>query len=284
MGFLKRAIRNAVNKSVSNAVNNAVQKAVEPTATKLANKAAEGIDSATRSVTVQQNQASNEFNSAFSNLERAAKDYATEMGKNLKVCPSCGESTSKDKTFCPSCGTKLPEQTVAEGAVCSSCTKQNTVGTKFCAYCGTKLPAAIMEEQANQQKNDAVMAEWNANLSAYPKWSCGGSEYHIEPYDNGAYVFSARFPTYYAAQNAVNQYNQILLGSGFRQAGQYPTPSHLYKMENGICFHVDTEHCFDGDGDCPSIYFDRSEPTGGFNYKKPETKQKSSWKDLFGLK
>ena len=48
----------------------------------------------------------------------------------------------------------------------------------------------------------------------------------------------------------------------------------------GVVYHVDTEHCFDGDSDCLSIGFDKSEPRGGFNYVKPEPKKKTSFLDL----
>ena len=37
----------------------------------------------------------------------------------------------------------------------------------------------------------------------------------------------------------------------------------------------DTEHCFQGDADSPTIYFDHSQPTGGYDYKKPEPKKQS---------
>ena len=50
---------------------------------------------------------------------------------------------------------------------------------------------------------------------------------------------------------------------------------------DGVCYHVDTEHCFEGDSDCPAIGFDKSEPYGGFNYVKPEPKKKTSFMDLF---
>ena len=77
-------------------------------------------------------------------------------------------------------------------------------------------------------------------------------------------------------------YCQILLQNGFRQAGQYPNKEHLYKMIDGICYHVDTEHCFDGDPDCPNIYFLLGEPTGGFYYVKEEPKKQQL--DLDDLK
>ena len=69
--------------------------------------------------------------------------------------------------------------------------------------------------------------------------------------------------------------------NGFRQAGEYPSVEHLYKRVDGVVYHVDTEHCFEGDSDCPSIGFDKSEPRGGFDYVKPEPKKKTSFLDLF---
>ncbi|MBQ3501512.1 MAG: zinc ribbon domain-containing protein, partial [Oscillospiraceae bacterium] len=217
------------------------------------------------------------------NLERAANDYATQLGKNMKICPGCGETVTADKKFCPHCGTKLPEQTVAEGYVCPGCGKQNSIGTKFCQDCGTKLPAAVAEEQAQLMKDDAVMAEWNEKLAAFPKWIFGGKDYYIEEYDAGTFGFSARFATPVGAQAAVRQYREVLLQNGFRQAGQYPNMEHLYKRTDGIVYHADTEHCFEGDPECPQIYFDRSEPTGGFDYVKPEPKKQLELKDLKGL-
>ena len=88
----------------------------------------------------------------FDDLERLAKNVATEIGKNVKMCPSCGAPASADQKFCPSCGTQLPEETAAAGAVCPSCGTQNTLGTNFCQQCGTKLPIAIQQEQAAQAK------------------------------------------------------------------------------------------------------------------------------------
>ncbi len=248
MGFLERTIRNGIRKGVSDAIGNAVQKAVEPAATELANK---------------------------------AENYATEAAKNIKVCPACGEGATADKNFCPKCGTKLPEQTVAEGAVCPNCGKQNTVGTKFCTDCGTKLLATVQAEQAQTAEDAAVMAEWDEKLPGFPKWNLGGCEFNIEAIDGGYMMFAVRFPgDPNAAYVAVKQYREVLLQNGFRQAGQYPSIEHLYKKENGVCYHVDTEHCFGGDPDCATFDFDHYEPTGGFDYVKPEPKKKTS---IFGL-
>ena len=276
MGFLERAIR----RGVSDAVGKAIGKAIEPTVTDLTNKAANAIDQAAQN-TEQQVARSSGLEGAMANLERSVQSYATEAAKNMKVCPNCNKPTTADKKFCPDCGTQLPEQTVAQGAVCPNCGKQNAIGTKFCQDCGTKLPAAIAEEQAQADRNAAVMTEWDAKLPQYPKWTCGGTKMYIDDYDTH-YIFGAEFNgNETAAQRAVSEYRQVLLANGFRQAGEYPSVEHLYKRVDGVVYHVDTEHCFDGDSDCPSIGFDKSEPRGGFDYVKPEPKKKTSFMDLF---
>ena len=276
MGFLERAIR----RGVSDAVGKAIGKAIEPTVTDLTNKAANAIDQSVQN-TEQQVARSSGLEGAMANLERSVQGYATEAAKNMKVCPNCNKPTTADKKFCPECGTQLPEQTVAQGAVCPSCGKQNAIGTKFCQDCGTKLPAAIAEEQAQADRNAAVMAEWDAKLPQYPKWTCGGTKMYIDDYDTH-YIFGAEFNgNSTAAQRAVSEYRQVLLQNGFRQAGEYPSIEHLYKRVDGVVYHADTEHCFEGDPDCPSIGFDKSEPRGGFDYVKPEPKKKTSFLDLF---
>jgi len=277
MGFLERAIR----RGVSDAVGKAIGKAIEPTVTDLTNKAANAIDQAAQN-TEQQVARSSGLEGAMANLERSVQGYATEAAKNMKVCPNCNKPTKADKKFCPDCGTKLPEQTVAQGAVCPSCGKQNAIGTKFCQDCGTKLPAAIAEEQAQADRNAAVMAEWDEKLPQYPKWSCGGQLLNIECYDENAYGISVEFKNNpQAAQRAVEQYRQILLANGFRQAGQYPSIEQLFKRIDGVVYNVDTEHCFDGDADTACIGFCIREPYGGFDYVKPEPKKKTSFMDLF---
>lgn len=274
MGFLERAIR----RGVSDAVGKAIGKAIEPTVTDLTNKAANAIDQSVQN-TEQQVARSSGLEGAMANLERSVQGYATEAAKNMKVCPNCNKPTTADKKFCPDCGTQLPEQTVAQGAVCPSCGKQNAIGTKFCQDCGTKLPAAIAEEQAQADRDAAVMAQWDAKLPQYPKWTCGGTKMYIDDYDTH-YIFGAEFGgNATAAGRAVSEYRQVLLQNGFRQAGEYPSVEHLYKRVDGVVYHVDTEHCFEGDPDCPSIGFDKSEPRGGFDYVKPEPKKKNK---LFG--
>ena len=277
MGFLERAIR----RGVSDAVGKAIGKAIEPTVTDLTNKAANAIDQSVQN-TEQQVARSSGLEGAMANLERSVQGYATEAAKNMKVCPNCNKPTTADKKFCPECGTQLPEQTVAQGAVCPSCGKQNAIGTKFCQDCGTKLPAAIAEEQAQADRNAAVMAQWDAKLPQYPKWTCGGQLLNIECYDENAYGISVEFKNNpQAAQRAVEQYRQILLANGFRQAGQYPIIEQLFKRIDGVVYNVDTEHCFEGDPDFATIGFCIREPYGGFDYVKPEPKKKTSFMDLF---
>ncbi len=280
MGFLERAIRRGVSDAVGKAVGNAVRQAVEPAATNLVNQATGAIDQATQNAQ-QQTQRSSGLEGAMSNLESKLQGYATEAAKNTKICPNCNKPNGADKKFCADCGTQLPEQTLAQGAVCTECGTQNNIGTKFCQNCGAKLPATIQEEQEQAYRNVAVMAEWDVKLPQYPKWTCGGVKMYIDDYETH-YIFGVYFDgNTAAAQRAVSEYRQILLSNGFRQAGEYPSIEHLYKRVDGVVYHADTEHCFDGDSDYPSIGFDKSEPRGGFDYVKPEPKKKTSFMDLF---
>lgn len=310
MSFLKRvikdSIRNGISDAIGNAVENAVEKKVAPAAQKVVDKAVTPVvNKATESI----NQAADNMNQtmdsvnqaagqargtsspqattglagAFAGFQSAMMNMANQAAMNMKVCPKCNTPTMADKKFCPQCGEALPEETVAQGAVCPSCGKQNSLDTRFCQDCGAKLPVTIAEEQKAAEQDATVMLEWEQKLSAFPKWSCGGKQYNLEQYD-GVYVFTVGFDgDHEAAKQAVEQYRQTALENGFKQAGQYPSEEHLYKMVNGTCYHVDTEHCFEGDLDRPSIGLGTGEPTGGFHYVKPEPKKKGSWKDLFGL-
>ncbi len=276
MGFLERAIR----RGVSDAVGKAIGKAIEPTVTDLTNKAANAIDQAAQN-TEQQVARSSGLEGAMANLQRSVESYATEAAKNMKVCPNCQKTTSADKKFCPDCGARLPEGSVAQGAVCTSCGKQNVIGTKFCQDCGTKLPVAVQEEQMHADDHASVMSKWDKQLPQYPKWNCGGSHFEIEVYD-GFTTFSVNFDgNTFRAKQAVEQYRQLLLEGGFREAGENPTIEHLYKMIDGVCYHADTEHCFEGDNDTATIYFNAGEPQGGFYYK-PD-KKSFGLKGLFGI-
>lgn len=283
MGFLERAIRRGVKDAVGKAVGNAVRQAVEPKATALVNKAAGTIDRAAQTPRPQTVRTDG-LESAVLDLERSVQSYATEAAKNRKLCPACGKPTTAEKKFCPECGAKLPEQTLAEGAVCSECGRQNTIGTKFCQDCGAKLPAAVAEERERAERNAAVLSKWNELLVQYPVWSFGGDEISLEQPEENVCVLYVTFqndPP--AARRAVEQYRQLLLSDGFRQAGQYPTVEQLFKRVDGVVCNVDTEHCFEGDPDTASIGFCFREPYGGFDYVKPEPRKKPSFKDLLGL-
>ncbi|MDO4488582.1 MAG: zinc ribbon domain-containing protein, partial [Eubacteriales bacterium] len=216
-----------------------------------------------------------ELGGAFASLQSAMEGYATAMGKNIKVCPKCDETVSADEKFCPHCGAKLPEISLAEGALCPKCGKQNTIGTKFCSGCGEKLPQAVYEEEAARENDAAELNLFREKLPQYPVWSCGGYDYTIEEGDEW-FSFTVTFGSDFEAEKGVNKYRELLKENGFREAGEYPSIEHLYKMVNGKCYHVDTEHCWNGDANCPTIYFNIDEPTGGFNYVKPEPKPEIS--------
>ncbi|MBE6038830.1 MAG: zinc ribbon domain-containing protein [Anaerofustis stercorihominis] len=283
MSFLKRMIKKGIGEGIEKAVGEAVSKVVEPKATELANKAAKHIEEASKPAVAETKKTFSGLEEAFSNLERAAQGYATEAAKNIKICPECGKPANAEVKFCQDCGAKLPEKTVAEGAVCPKCGKQNAIGTKFCQDCGEKLPQAIEEENAQMQRdNDVLTKEWAEYLPEYPVWDQGGNRFNIEQYDTEIFSFTACFDgSYVDAKEAVRQYRETLKSAGFTQAGQYPSEEHLYKMVGEKCYHADTEHCFESNSDCPAIGFSVGEPTGGFNYVKPEPKKKTSILDLF---
>lgn len=163
MGFLERAIRRGISEGIGKAVGNAINQVIEPKATEIVNRTAARFDEA--KVNSSENASGVKAQSALANLECAAMDFATKQAENLKVCYHCGEFAAASQKFCQSCGNALPEMTVADAAVCPACGKQNTVGTKFCTDCGTKLPAAVMEEESNKRKAEAVLTEWKLKLS-----------------------------------------------------------------------------------------------------------------------
>ncbi len=281
MSFLKRVIRDGIKKGIGDAIGKAVQQAVEPTATKLANQTAESLDQFTGQKQHSLQQVSG-WEGAMGNLQRSVEGYATEMAKNVKLCPNCGEVATSDMDFCPHCGTKLPELSVAQGAVCTSCGKQNTVGMKFCFACGAKLPAAIQQEAEEIARGEAILARWDSVLAVYPKWNCGGIPVEIECVDDGVYYFTVDFHgDAVAARRAVKDYLILAQQHGFHPAGMYPSQENLYNRIHGVCYYLDTEHAFDGDNACPVIAFAIREPEGGYDYIKPEPKKTTSLFDFF---
>ncbi|MDR0839907.1 MAG: zinc ribbon domain-containing protein [Christensenellaceae bacterium] len=297
MGLLDKAIKSGLNKAIGNAVEQSVTKVVAPkveqAAANAVNKAADALNQSvgqsappapptpqpnpTNQAAV--NQAANTLGGLFGSLQSAATGFATEAAKNMKICPACGEPASAQTKFCPSCGATLPNETVAAGAVCPSCGKQNDIGTKFCADCGAKLPAAVAEEHAAQARTEATFAQWDTLLPQYPKWQFGGRNFELErldDYDGAPYY---QFFADGAGQAELAQYRQLLLDNGFRPAGQYPDQSQLFKRVDGVVYNVDLEHAFDSDG--MTLYFTVREPSGGFDYVKPEKKSQSG--GLFDL-
>lgn len=284
---VRREVNRAVDEAVDKAVDKAFETAVRPAAEQLASEAAGAAANTINAAAGAANTAAGDpassredYRKAFSYLEGMAND----MMKDVRVCPGCGEGVKGDQKFCPKCGTKLPEKTLSELALCPNCGRQNPIGTAFCSECGAKLPSKIAEDERAAAVDASVLARWETDVPAFPKWDLGGTDYELSEIDPGQYIFSASFSgNSYAAERAVEQYRAVCESAGFVMAGEYKSREHLYKMENGVCWHVDTEHCFEGDSDCPSFGLLRGEPRGGFYYTKPAEKKKNSiFGGLFG--
>ena len=317
MGLLDNALKNAVNHTVNKTVNQAVNQAVDRTVNQVVdrtvdqvvggavNKAADAIikpisDGAAQQYqntqyaqgyasgqpqyqnpqSAQANASAQQLGGLFAGFASGMQSVVNEAAKNMKICPACGTPANAEIKFCADCGAKLPSETVGQGAVCSSCGKQNVIGTKFCADCGAKLPGAIAEEQAARAKSDATLAQWDALLPQYPKWAFGGVDLTLEQtgdYDGYPYY---NFSVSGVGRHVVEQYRQMLRQSGFRPAGQYPDESQLFKRVDGLVYNCDTEHAFDV-SEYISLGFTVREPSGGFDYVKPEAKPKP--KGFLGL-
>ena len=183
------------------------------------------------------------FGSALSSMQ----GFANNMAQSMKECPQCGQLTTSDKDFCPYCGAKLPETTVAQGFVCPTCGHQNDIGAEYCAKCGSPL-AAVLEAQRRSEE------DWNTYLAPVPAWNGGGREYEF-CVEDGYFFLSARLQSAAEAQAAVESYRQLLLANGFVSKYGRGDLEHLVKTVDGKTYEVDTEHCFEGDDDCPTVYF-----------------------------
>ena len=297
MGLFDKLIKDGIKNAVGNAVEEGLKKAIAPkieeAAANSVNKAADAVNNSfgqntqetPQSSTVNQesvDKAASTLGGLFGSMQGAAMGFANEAAKNMKICLSCGEGASAETKFCPGCGAELPEQTVAQGAVCISCGKQNDIGTKFCADCGEKLPSALAEEAAIQKKNEDVLSSWDSLLPVYPKWSFGGTKIEIEDMgsdENGRTYYSLCVEN--TNRSALDSYRNLLKQNGFREAGEYPSISQLYKKIDDVCYCFDSEEPFPSDSGRLYVYFLTREPSGGFDYVKPEPKQKSS--GLFDL-
>ncbi len=278
MSFLKRALLQGIGQELGRAVGKAISNAVGP---------AQNAPSVPPQNAPYPTQPSPPAPPAagghpLAGLERTLQGYATQLSQHIKVCPACEKPASADQAFCPSCGARLPEATLAQGAVCPRCGRQNGLGMRFCQDCGTKLPLAQAEDEARAARDAQAIAEWDGRAPCIPRWCCGGRDFCFDSLEDGQHLFSARFgPGDGSPESAVAQYRQHLLQCGFRPAGMYPSVEHLYQRIDGVVYHVDTEHCFEGDPDVVTIGLLQGEPHGGFDYVKPEPKPATSWQDLF---
>ena len=198
MGFLKNAVKNGLSdglsKGIKDAVNSAVESAVKPVADKYANAAASQLDKVADEMNANLNETNESLKEAneaakgtgfgFANLEASlnkyassARSYATELAKNFKECPNCGEMCEADRKFCPKCGAKLPDTTMADGLVCPKCGHQNTLETRFCSECGEPLPAYADEIAKEQEELAQRKAEEEAERLAEEQRAKRQAEY-----------------------------------------------------------------------------------------------------------
>ncbi len=278
MGLFDKISR-GISRGISNAVGNATQRAVEKKATEvIAPKINEAADNLVKTSSAT-NEAINSaggtgvLEAALNNYATAASGYATRAAANMKICPKCETPNTADKKFCSKCGSALPENTLAQSAVCTECGKQNNVGETFCSGCGAKLPFAIEQENKQRSLDQQALNDMAQTIPAYPVWSVGGNKYNFENMGD-YYVFSAKFANYDEANEAVKAYRRVLIQHGFATAEGRTDEEHLYKNVDGVYYHVDTEHCFEGDSNWPSVYFNKQNP--------PEPPKKKK-KGLFGL-
>lgn len=264
MGILKNmvgsAISNGISKGISKGIGSAVGKAIEnavaPAAERMANKGAEAINSVTEELdkSVKQTNAALEeataataeagvsakeavkaagglagLESALAGWASRAESLATSMSASMKICPNCGHPSPAGKDFCPNCGTKLPEKTIGQEYTCEKCGTPNTPGTKFCSKCGALLPGAAAEVKAQQEKDEAVLAECHATLPQYPEWTCGGSgfEFAESGTRNGAPEYYLSFE---GSQKELDAYFAKLLAAGFNKKDH-----EYWKTVDGVC-------------------------------------------------
>lgn len=263
MGLLKSIIGDAVSKGIKKGLSDAVGKAVEgivkPTVDNFAQKQADQINAAGESLeqsTAELRRATAEAGktapstpigatgSGLAGLEAAlggwaqrAESLATEMSKNMKTCPQCGEVCTADKQFCPHCGAKLPERTTADDYTCPKCGEVNVPGSKHCSKCGTVLPAAEEEEKAQATSDATALEQFKQKLPEYPAWNVGGRAFEL--IDGGT---QNGHPSYRwdldGSAELLKQYVAKLAEAGFSYCGGNPTADTLYKEIGGVC------HCF----------------------------------------
>lgn len=280
MGLLKSIVSDAVSKGIKKGISDAVGKAVEdivkPSVDNLAQKQADKINATTKDLeqaTAEARQATTEaakeissqasaapasagglasLEAALGGWAKRAESMATEMSKNLKECPQCGEMCSSDKQFCPKCGAKLPETTVGQAYTCSKCGEVNTIGTKYCCKCGALLPAAEAEVKAKAAADAVVLSEFKEKLPMYPEWSVGG--YNLRFTTAGTSYGHPRYEFVFEGPATISiLYVQKLREAGFDYRDGLSSSGMLYKIVDGVARCCNIEK--DSDGDTYWAYF-----------------------------
>lgn len=286
MSLLKSIIGDAVSKGIKKGIGDAIGKAVEgivkPSVDKYAQKQADRINAAGESLeqgTAEMRQATAEaaqkiststttaassatgglagLEAALGGWAKRAESLATEMSKNTKICPQCGEVCTADKQFCPKCGAKLPEETTAAGYTCPKCGEVNTPGSKHCCKCGTILPAAEAEAKAQAAADAAVLDKFKQSLPQYPEWTVGG--YDFELTDGGTCNGHPCYQFAFEGTIAIlDQYVAKLQEAGFTYRDGRPSSGLLYKQMNGVCRCFNKESVCDTEKKIVSFYVDNT--------------------------
>lgn len=288
MGFLGNiisgAISDGIKKGLGNAIGKAVEDIVKPSVENYAQKQADQINAAGEQVaksTEELRKANDELGQTaaasadtqpatgggLADLEavlggwaKHAESYATEMAKNMKICPKCGQACSAEKEFCPQCGAKLPEHTAAHDYTCQKCGTLNTPGSKHCSKCGALLPGAEAEAKRKEENDAAVAAEMRTKLTAFPTMDTLGTDLKLE--DTSAeqgYPFITL--SMEGSSTIVQQYIQKLLSNGF--SIKTGVDCSYQKVENGVC-HVFSNEIDMEEGSIRCYFWDDME-------YKPET-------------
>ena len=205
---------------------------------------------------------------SLSGLMGALENAAAEMASGIKVCPKCGEGAPAGTKFCPKCGTALPEKTIGEMYICPKCGKKNLPETSFCVECGTILPAAEQAMADIKAKDEAILANWNESLGAYPVWNGGGNDFELETNgeDNGypVYLFSAAG----VDAEGLEKYVKLLEENGFVKPEGFSSPEVLYKVIDGVCRAFSQTEALAYDRMSIGFY------VGDYNKPKPAEKSK----------
>lgn len=312
MGLLGNLLSDAISAGVKNAVGKAVEKAVQPSMDNLAKKQAQQIDAASANIeqnTAELRQATAESKAEMDGAAQAGtgaagglggalaglaglgsalgglggikssmEQYATEMSKSMKICPSCGEPCGADKEYCPKCGAKLPAETAAAAYTCPKCGEVNLPGSKHCGKCGAVLPGAEAEVRRQQENDAAVLSEFRHKLPQYPEWTVGGTGFELEAdgMEDGhpLYRFSLD-----GRESLLYAYISKLEAAGF--ARTYAGSSTYVKEIGGEGFAFNCEEAYDDNHIGVVFYVDNSLVKKQQTEKQPEIDVAGLAKGLF---